>query len=73
MTDTQKLQFLLSKLQESADCKHCYDEYGDDYCPSDSGNYDDTFDDGRWYGEITFARDLIQQLKLQTQIAPHLE
>jgi hypothetical protein len=73
MDDTQKLQFLLSKLQESADCKHCYDEYGDDYSPSDAGNYDDTFDDGRWYGEITFARDLLQQLKLQTQIEPHLK
>jgi hypothetical protein len=62
MTDTEKLQFLLSKLQESADCKHCLDEYGDDYSPSESGNYDDTFDDGRWYGEFEFARSLLQQL-----------
>ena len=73
MTDTQKLQFLLTKLKETAQSKHCYEEYGDDYSPSESGSYDDAFDDGRWYGEITFARDLLQQLKLQTQIEPHLK
>ena len=70
MTDTQKLQFLLTKLQETADTKHCYEEYGDDYCPSE---YGDAFGDGCGYGEITFARDLLQQLKLQTQIEPHLK
>jgi len=73
MTDTQKLQFLLTKLQETADNKHCYDECGDDYSPSDAGNYDDAFDVGCEYGEIIFARDLLQQLKLQTQIEPHLK
>jgi hypothetical protein len=62
MTDQQKLEYLLSKLQESANCKHCIDEYGDDYCPSDAGNYDDTFDDGRWYGEIEFARELLRHI-----------
>jgi hypothetical protein len=73
MTDTQKLQFLLTKLQETADCKHCYDECGDDYSPTDAGTYDDAFDAGSEYGEITFARDLIQKLNLQTQISPHLK
>jgi hypothetical protein len=62
MTDTEKLQFLISKLQKSAESKHCYDKYGDDYSPSDNGNYDDAFDDGQWYGEIDFARSLLQQL-----------
>jgi len=56
MTDQQKLEFLLSKLQESANCKHCIDEYDDDY------SYDDTFDDGRWYGEIEFARELLRHI-----------
>jgi hypothetical protein len=73
MTDTQKLEFLLSKLQETAKFKHCYDDYGDDYSPSETGNYDDTFNVGAEYGEIEFARSLLQQLKLQTQIAPHLK
>ena len=72
MTDTQKLQFLLTKLQETADKKHCYDA-DDDYSPCDNGNYDDAFDEGSEYGEITFARDLIQKLNLQTQIEPHLK
>jgi len=62
MTDQQKLEYFLSKLQESANCKHCIDEYGDDYDPSDTGNYDDTFDDGRWYGEFEFARELLRHI-----------
>ena len=73
MTDTQKLQFLLTKLQETADKKHCFDKYGDDYSPCENGSYDYAFEDGFGYGEITFARDLLQQLKLQTQIEPHLK
>ena len=72
MTDTQKLQFLLTKLQETADGKHCYDVDGDDYTPS-AGSYDDAFEDGCAYGEITFARDLLQKLNFQTQIEPHLK
>ena len=38
MTDTQKLQFLLTKLQETADKKHCFDKYGDDYSPCENGS-----------------------------------
>ena len=60
MTDQQKLEFLLSKLQRIADCKHCIDRCGDNYNPSESGNYDDAFDDGSRYGEIEFARELLQ-------------
>ena len=44
MTATEELQFLLTKLQETADRKHCED--GDYYSPSDNGSYDDAFDDG---------------------------
>jgi hypothetical protein len=72
MTDTEKLQFLLSKLQHNSDIKHCFDKYGDGYSPCENGNYDDAFDDGELYGAVEFARALLQQLKLQTQIAPHL-
>ena len=65
MTDTEKLQFLLSKLQETAYKKHCFDKYGDDYSPPyDDG--DDAFDDGLGYGRVEFARQLLQQLNLQT-------
>ena len=73
MTDTEKLQFLLSKLKETAQSKHCYEEYGDDYLPSGTGSYDDAFDAGFEYGEITFARELLQKLNFQTQIFPHLK
>jgi hypothetical protein len=73
MTDTEKLEFLLSMIQRTAQIKHCYDEYGDDYSPSENGSYDDAFDDGDTHGHVEFARTLLQQLKLQTQIAPHLK
>jgi hypothetical protein len=71
MTDTEKLQFLLSKLQETAKRKHCED--GDYYSPSESGSYDDAFDDGADYGEVVYARELLQQLNFQIQITPHLK
>jgi hypothetical protein len=58
MTDQQKLQCLLSKIRETASREHCLDE--DDYCPADNGNYDDAFSDGADYGEIVFARELLQ-------------
>ncbi len=62
MTDTEKLQFLLAKLQETADRKHCEDEGQPYYSPSENGSYDDAFDDGSDYGEVEFARSLLQQL-----------
>jgi hypothetical protein len=72
MTDTQKLQFLLSKLQETANKKHCYDKYGDDYSPPyDDGS--DAFNNGFQYGGVEFARELLQQLNLQKQIFPNLK
>ena len=60
MTDTEKLEFLLSMIQQTAQIKHCYDKYGDDYSPSENGSYDDAFEDGCAYGEITFARTMLE-------------
>jgi hypothetical protein len=61
MTDTEKLSLLLKVLKSYAEREHCYDKCGDDYTPS-YGNYDDTFDDGSDYGEILFARTLLEQI-----------
>jgi hypothetical protein len=66
MTDTEKLQFLLSKLQETAEQKHLQDdddfENDEYYNPADNGNYDDAFYDGVKCGGIEFARSLLRQL-----------
>jgi hypothetical protein len=61
MTDSEKLAFLIKVLKQYAESKHCYDECGDEYSPS-NGNYDDAFDDGSEYGEILFARTLLEQI-----------
>jgi len=63
MTDEQKLTLLLKVLKEYAEMKHCYN-YGEDYTPS-AGSYDDAFDDGADYGEITFARTLLEQIGVE--------
>lgn len=60
MTDTEKLAFLLSHLQQTADRKHCQD--GEYYSPSETESYDDTFDEGADYGEVEFARWLLREL-----------
>ncbi len=60
MTDEEKLSLLLKVLKEYAEMKHCY-EYEEHYTPS-VGNYDNAFDDGADYGEITFARTLLEQI-----------
>jgi len=59
MTNEEKLTLLLKVLKEYAEVKHCYDVYGDDYTPS-AGSYDDAFEDGCAYGEITFARTMLE-------------
>ena len=64
MTNEEKLTLLLKVLKEYAEVKHCYDVYGDDYTPS-AGNYDDAFEDGADYGEITFARTLLEQIGVE--------
>ena len=64
MTTEEKLTLLLKVLKEYAEVKHCYDVYGDDYTPS-AGSYDDAFEDGCAYGEITFARTLLEQIGVE--------
>ena len=64
MTDEQKLTLLLKVLKQYAEQKHCYDEKGDDYTPS-AGSYDDAFEDGCAYGEILFARTLLEQIGVE--------
>ena len=61
MTDTEKLTLLLKVLKTFAEAKTCYDVYGDDYTPS-ADSYDTAFDDGADYGEILFARTLLEQI-----------
>jgi hypothetical protein len=64
MTNEQKLTLLLGVLKTYAEAKHCYNKYGDDYTPS-AGSYDDAFEDGADYGEITFARTLLEQIGVE--------
>lgn len=40
------------------------DVYGDNYTPS-VGSYDDAFEYGADYGEITFARTLLEQIGVE--------
>ena len=61
MTNEEKLNLLINKLKVYAEVKHCYDVYGDDYTPS-ADNYDDAFAEGIDYGEIVFARTLLEQI-----------
>ena len=63
MTDTEQLTLLLKVLKEYAEMKHCYN-YAEDYTPS-AGSYDDAFDDGADWGEITFARTLLEQIGVE--------
>ena len=62
--DEQKLTLLLGVLKTYAEQKHCYNEKGDDYTPS-AGSYDDAFEDGADYGEISFARTLLEQIGVE--------
>ena len=64
MTDEQKLTLLLKVLKQYAEMKHCYDREGDDYTPS-RDSYDTAFDDGADWGEITFARTLLEQIGVE--------
>lgn len=60
MTDTEQLTLLLKVLKTYAEQKHCYDVYGDNYCTNDN-----SFDDGVDYGEIVFARTLLEQIGIE--------
>lgn len=63
MTDTEQLTFLLKVLKKYAEREHCY-EYEKDYTPS-AGSYDNAFDDGSDFGEILFARTLLEQIGVE--------
>jgi hypothetical protein len=67
MTDQQKLQCLLSKIRKTASREHCLDKWGDDYCPAVNDDYDDAFSDGTNYGEIAFARELLQYIAAELE------
>ena len=70
MTNEQKLTLLLGVLKTYAEAKHCYNEKGDDYTPS-AGSYDDAFEDGCAYGEITFARTLLECIEVDYEYPWH--
>jgi hypothetical protein len=65
MTDEQKLTLLLGVLKTYAEQKHCYNKYGDDFNPNDYTNGDVAFEVGADYGEITFARTLLEQIGVE--------
>ena len=65
MTDEQKLTLLLKVLKEYAETPHCYDKYCDDFNPNDYTNGDVAFEVGADYGEITFARTLLEQIGVE--------
>ncbi len=56
MTDTEKLTLLLKVLKEYAEAKHCY-ETGE--------RWDGSFEVGAEYGEILFARTLLEQIGVE--------
>jgi hypothetical protein len=60
MTDTEKLQFLLTQLQETAAREHCVD--AEHYDASNSLSFDNAFADGEDYGEVEYARLLLAKL-----------
>ena len=64
MTDLEKYEHLIKVLKTYAESKHCYDLQGDDYTPS-ANSYDDAFNDGSEFGEILFARTLLEQIDVQ--------
>jgi hypothetical protein len=60
MTNEQKLTLLIGVIKTYAEQKHCYDreKYPYEYPPD---NWD-IFEDGADFGEITFARTLLEQI-----------
>jgi hypothetical protein len=63
MTDyKEKYEHLLKVLKEYAEQKHCYDKEGDNYTPLGA---EDAFDDGSDFGEILFARTLLEQIGVE--------
>ena len=63
MTDTEQLTFLLKVLKQYAEREHCYDKYGDFYDATDQPK-SRIFDDGSEFGEILFARTLLECIEV---------
>ena len=63
MTDEQKLAHLLKVLKNYAEQPTCYN-LNPDYSPVFNGSYDDAFNDGSDYGEIMFARTLLECIEV---------
>jgi hypothetical protein len=61
MINEEKLTHLLKVLKSYAEEKHCY-ERTPDYQPFDCADYNYAFEDGGDYGEIHFARTLLEQI-----------
>jgi hypothetical protein len=59
MTNTEKLTHLLKVLKRYAEYDHCYNREGNNYTPLGA---EDAFEDGTEYGEILFARTLLEQV-----------
>lgn len=62
MTDTRKLELLLTELKSTAKRKTCYDGKGGGDYYEYSDDQDVIFDDGDRYGRITFARELLERI-----------
>ena len=55
MTEEQKLKLLLKVLKQYAESRHCYEDDG----------VDEDFESGANYGEILFARTLLEQIGVE--------
>jgi hypothetical protein len=62
MTDTRKLELLLTEIKSTAKRKTCYDGRGGGDYYEYSEDLDIIFDDGDRYGRITFARQLLESI-----------
>ena len=65
MTNEQKLTHLIKVLKTYAEQKHCFDGKGGGYYYYLPENSYDAFDDGGDYGEISFARTLLEQIGVE--------
>jgi hypothetical protein len=62
ITDTRKLELLLTEIKSTAKRKTCYDGKGGGDYYEYSEDQDIIFDDGDRYGRITFARELLESI-----------
>lgn len=65
--DDIKLLIIINILKVYAQKQHCYDRKGDDYNPNSYTHGEDAFDDGVEYGEINFARTLLEHINKEFQ------